>query len=102
MIIGDACSALGLIYILWQIQFGSFRIIPILAGVAFNAIFVALLEPSYRATVTDLLTEEELDFMATLRPGLIQLEIGVQSTCPETLKEIRRYVSFEKLSEETR
>ena len=59
MIIGDACSALGLIYILWQIQFGSFRIIPILAGVAFNAIFVALLEPSYRATVTDLLTEEE-------------------------------------------
>ena len=34
----------------------------------------------------DLLTEEELDFMATLRPGLIQLEIGVQSTCPETLK----------------
>ena len=47
----------------------------------------------------DLLTDEELDFMATLRPGLIQLEIGVQSTCPETLKEIRRYVSFEKLSE---
>ena len=46
----------------------------------------------------DLLTEEELEFMATLRPGLIQLEIGVQSTCPETLKEIRRYVSFEKLS----
>ena len=47
----------------------------------------------------DLLTEEELEFMATLRPGLIQLEIGVQSTCPETLKEIRRFVSFEKLSE---
>ena len=46
----------------------------------------------------DLLTEEELDFMATLRPGLIQLEIGVQSTCPETLKEIRRYVDFDKLS----
>ena len=47
----------------------------------------------------DLLTEEELVFMESLRPGLIQLEIGVQSTCPETLKEIRRYVSFEKLSE---
>lgn len=46
----------------------------------------------------DLLTEEELELMATLRPGLIQLEIGVQSTCPETLREIRRYVSFEKLS----
>lgn len=59
MIIGDGCSALGLAYILWQIQFGSFHMIPILAGVAFNAFFVALLEPSYRATVTDLLTEEE-------------------------------------------
>lgn len=47
----------------------------------------------------DLLTEEELEFMAGLRPGLIQLEIGVQSTNPETLKEIRRNVSFEKLSE---
>ncbi len=34
----------------------------------------------------DLLTEEELEFMAGLRPGLIQLEIGVQSTNPETLK----------------
>lgn len=59
MIIGDACSALGLAYILWQIQFGSFQMIPILLGVAFNAVFVALMEPSYRATVTDLLTEEE-------------------------------------------
>lgn len=47
----------------------------------------------------DLLTEEELHFMAGLRPGLIQLEIGVQSTNPETIKEIRRNVSFEKLKE---
>ena len=47
----------------------------------------------------DLLNDEELEFMAGLRPGLIQLEIGVQSTNPETLKEVRRYVSFEKLSE---
>jgi hypothetical protein len=47
----------------------------------------------------DLLNEEELEFLAGLRPGLIQLEIGVQSTNPETIKEIRRNVSFEKLSE---
>ncbi|MGN0157297.1 MAG: MFS transporter [Lachnospiraceae bacterium] len=59
MIIGDLCSGLGLAYILWQIQFGSFKMFPILAGVTFNAVFVALLEPSYKATVTDLLTEEE-------------------------------------------
>jgi len=45
----------------------------------------------------DLLTEEELEFMAGLRPGLIQLEIGVQSTNPQTIREIRRNVSFEKL-----
>lgn len=46
----------------------------------------------------DLLTEEEIAFMSTLRPGLIQLEIGVQSTNPDTIKEIRRNVSFEKLA----
>ncbi len=50
----------------------------------------------------DLLTEEEMDFMAGLRPGLIQLEIGVQSTNPRTLKEIRRWVSFEKLGKVVR
>lgn len=59
MIIGDLFSGLGLIYILWQIQMGNTGMMPILLGVTFNAVFVALLEPSYRATVTDLLTEEE-------------------------------------------
>lgn len=59
MIVGDGCSALGLLYILWNIQHGGFHLLPILAGVTFNAVFVALLEPSYKATVTDLLTEEE-------------------------------------------
>ena len=50
----------------------------------------------------DLLTDEEIRFMAGLRPGLIQLEIGVQSTNPETLKAIRRQVSFEKLAQVVR
>lgn len=59
MIIGDLFSGLGLIYILWQMQIGNTGMMPILVGVTFNAVFVALLEPSYRATVTDLLTEEE-------------------------------------------
>lgn len=45
----------------------------------------------------DLLTEEELDFLATLRPGQIQMEIGVQSTNPETIREIHRTMSLEKL-----
>ena len=38
----------------------------------------------------DLLNEEELALLSTLRPGLVQLEIGVQSTNEETIKEIHR------------
>ena len=45
----------------------------------------------------DLLREEELALMKTIRPGLIQLEIGVQSTNPQTIKAIRRTMDFEKL-----
>ena len=45
----------------------------------------------------DLLRAEELALMKTMRPGLIQLEIGVQSTNPQTIKAIRRIMDFEKL-----
>lgn len=45
----------------------------------------------------DLLREEELQEMSTMRPGLIQLEIGVQSTNPDTIKVIHRTMDFEKL-----
>lgn len=45
----------------------------------------------------DLLREEELALMKNMRPGLIQLEIGVQSTNPQTIKAIRRTMDFEKL-----
>ena len=45
----------------------------------------------------DLLREEELALMKTMRPGLIQLEIGVQSTNSQTIKAIRRTMDFEKL-----
>ena len=45
----------------------------------------------------DLLRSEELALMKTMRPGLIQLEIGVQSTNPQTIKAIRRIMDFEKL-----
>lgn len=47
----------------------------------------------------DLLREEELALMQTMRPGLIQLEIGVQSTNPDTIREIRRTMNFERLKE---
>ena len=50
----------------------------------------------------DLLTEKEIALIRTMRPGLIQLEIGVQSTNEKTLKEIRRYASFEKIAARVR
>ena len=45
----------------------------------------------------DLLREEELQEMSTMRPGLIQLEIGVQSTNQDTIKAIHRTMDFGKL-----
>ena len=50
----------------------------------------------------DLLNEEEIAMIQSMRPGLIQLEIGVQSTCPETIREIRRTMKFEKVAEAVR
>ena len=47
----------------------------------------------------DLLDAEELALLAQMRPGQVQLEIGVQSTNPDTLREIRRSASFEKIRE---
>lgn len=45
----------------------------------------------------DLFDEEELEMIGRMRPGLIQLEIGVQSTNPDTIREIRRKMDLTKL-----
>lgn len=45
----------------------------------------------------DLLDEEELELLKKLRPGLIQLEIGVQSTHEKTIQEIHRIMKLSKL-----
>ena len=50
----------------------------------------------------DLLNEEELDLISDMRPGLIQLEIGVQSTNEVTIKEIHRTMKLERLKEVVR
>ena len=50
----------------------------------------------------DLMTEEELDFIAALRPGLIQLEIGVQTTNPATIEEIHRRMDLDKVKQVVR
>jgi radical SAM superfamily enzyme YgiQ (UPF0313 family) len=46
----------------------------------------------------DLLEEDEIEFLATLRPGLVQFEIGVQSTNPDTVEAIHRRMEFEKVA----
>ena len=46
----------------------------------------------------DLLDQETIEFLQTVRKGLFQFEIGVQSTNPKTIEAINRNVSFEKLS----
>lgn len=45
----------------------------------------------------DLLGKEELDLMRQMRPGLIQLEIGVQSINPDTIREIHRTMNLPRL-----
>lgn len=47
----------------------------------------------------DLLNEEELNLLEKMRPGLVQLEIGVQSTTPHTLEAIHRVMDVEKLAQ---
>ena len=46
----------------------------------------------------DLLNEEEIQLIEKMRPGLIQLEIGVQSTREETIREIRRTMKFSEVA----
>ncbi len=46
----------------------------------------------------DILNDEEINLLNSLRPGLIQLEIGVQSTNPATISEIHRVMDVEKLA----
>ena len=47
----------------------------------------------------DLMTEEEIELLGTMRPGQVQLEIGVQSTNDKTLKEINRPMDFDRVCE---
>ena len=50
----------------------------------------------------DILSDRELAILEKMRPGLVQLEIGVQSTNLETIKEINRVMDVEKLRQVVR
>ena len=45
----------------------------------------------------ELLDAEELELLGRMRPGLVQLEIGVQSANPKTLEAVRRKTDLDKL-----
>lgn len=59
MMIGDGCSGLGILYIFFCMLHGEANLVQICIGVFVSAIFSSLLDPSYRATITDLLSKEE-------------------------------------------
>ncbi|MFC3746100.1 MFS transporter [Paenibacillus sp. GCM10012306] len=69
MMVGDLFSAVGLVFILVAMLLGDPPLWQICMGVAFSSIFVSLLDPAYKATITDLLTEEQF----AKASGLVQL-----------------------------
>ena len=69
MVLGDSLSAIGLIVILIFMMFGGASTFQVCLGVFISSIFSSLLEPSFRATVTDLLSKEEY----TKASGLMQV-----------------------------
>lgn len=70
MVLGDGLSAVGIAFILvCMLTTGEAQLWQICVGVAVSSIFSSLLEPSYKSTVTDLLTKEQY----TKASGLVQL-----------------------------
>ncbi len=59
MMVGDGCSALGILYIFFGMQTGGANLEQICIGVTVSSVFSSLLEPAYRATVSDLLEKED-------------------------------------------
>ncbi len=69
MIIGDGFSALGPVIILFASMMGTLATWHIYLGVTISALFSALLEPAYKATITDIVPEDQYSKAS----GLVQL-----------------------------
>ncbi|MGZ9585670.1 MFS transporter [Paenibacillus marinisediminis] len=69
MVLGDSLSAIGLVFILICMLNGEAQLWQICVGVTISSVFSSLLEPAYKATVTDLLSEEQY----TKASGLVQV-----------------------------
>ncbi|WP_068780601.1 MFS transporter [Paenibacillus sp. GM2] len=69
MVLGDSLSAIGLVFILICMLRGEVLLWQICVGVTISSVFSSLLDPAYKATVTDLLTKEQY----TKASGLVQI-----------------------------
>ncbi|MDY5021472.1 MAG: MFS transporter [Blautia sp.] len=59
MMLGDGFSGIGILYILICMMRGGASLLQICIGVSISAVFSSLLDPAYKATVSDLLTADE-------------------------------------------
>ena len=69
MVLGDGLSTLGILLILYAIQFANSNVLLIGTGAFLSALFSSIIEPATKATVSDLLSEEDY----TRASGLMQL-----------------------------
>lgn len=69
MVLGDGLSSIGILLVLYAINFAESNILLIGAGVFLSALFSSLIEPATKATVSDMLDEEDY----TKASGLLQL-----------------------------
>lgn len=69
MVLGDSLSAVGLLFILVNLMQGEVQFWHICVGVAVSSVFASLLEPTYKATITDLLSPEQYSKAS----GLVQI-----------------------------
>jgi MFS family permease len=74
IIAGDTGSAAGVVFLLINMINGDIGIMEIYTGVAVISIFTALQNPAYKASVTDLLTEDQF----SRGSGLVQLAASAQ------------------------
>lgn len=69
MVLGDSLSAAGLLFILACLMDGEAQVWQICVGVTISSVFTSLLEPAYKATITDLLRPEQYSRAS----GMVQL-----------------------------
>lgn len=69
MILGDSLSAVGLLFILMSLMHGEALLWQICVGVTISSVFASLLEPAYKATITELLNPEQYSKAS----GLVQI-----------------------------